>query len=395
MKVDTNIQVLFLSDIHFGEHQNSKNLFNELQNMLYKQEQIQTAITNKTLKLIVFGGDYWGTKLSLTSIDAQFGIRFINELYQFCKIHKIFLRMLKGTLSHDLNQLEVFEHLVKDSQGLFRIFDTVGYEALPIDETTKLKVLYVPEEYIGETSGNFYKKVLSKPKFWDFIFGHGTFDFSAFSNQKILSERSIKAAPILDSNKFNETVKGAVLFGHIHIKDHRKRVFYPGSFSRLNFGEEEPKGCYLVNYDYATGKTNLKFLENTLAPIYKTIQLSDYFPKETIFTDSNIEEKVLLMSKLCKKYANSKLRIIDDTNTSSSLSNRVLKETFNSDSNLTLKLTTVGAAATRDERFDFILKKEYPTAETIQKFVSLKYNTTLDLDFIKKTISEDNTDNEI
>ena len=90
----------------FGEHYNSSKLYNELiQKVLYTYDK------KDELDMVIINGDYWGTKLSLNSIDAKLGISFINELYTVCKENDILIRMIKGTLSHDHNQLGAFKYL--------------------------------------------------------------------------------------------------------------------------------------------------------------------------------------------------------------------------------------------------------------------------------------------
>lgn len=377
------INILCVSDIHFGEHYSSSKLYNELiQKVLYTVRDKKDE-----LDMVIINGDYWGTKLSLNSMDAKLGISFINELYTVCKENDILIRMIRGTLSHDHNQLGAFKYLEDEDRFFFRIINNMESEEIELEDTEDpVKILYVPEEYL-EDSKSYYDDVL-KPRSWDLIFGHGTFDFTAFSSQKILSERSLKSAPILDSKKFNAAVKGAVIFGHIHIRDDKDNVCYSGSFSRLNFGEEEPKGFYVLSYSKVSEEVELEFIENDLAPIYHTEKLSNYFKKDTIFTENNIKEKVLVIEQLKKKYKGHKLRIIDDTNNVSNFSSKVLKDRYGSDEDITLKLQTIEQEVVRDDTFDFILKKEYSVPETVKRFIEIKYGMKIETEEIATVLEE-------
>jgi DNA repair exonuclease SbcCD nuclease subunit len=87
-------------------------------------------------------------------------------------------------------------------------------------------------------------------------------------------------APIFDSKQLINSCKGPVFFGHIHIRTTvREHLYYPGSFSRWRFGEEDPKGWYLCIYDMDSHKYINTFIENTLAPEYTTVslELTEYY----------------------------------------------------------------------------------------------------------------------
>jgi DNA repair exonuclease SbcCD nuclease subunit len=382
------LQIFEISDIHFGEHKDSELLYQELINVFIKK--IKENID--TLDMIIFAGDFWGTKLSLNSKDAKFGLQIINEVYNICKKKGIVIRIIKGTVSHDYNQLNNFRYLQKKN-NIFRIIEKVCEEEFEINNRL-FKVLYIPEEYTGDKT--YYDKYLNKEKYYDLIFGHATFDFSAFASQKIESEKFIKTAPILNSKDFSKIVKGAGLFGHIHIKDNKNLIYYSGSFSRLNFGEEEEKGFYEIRYNLKNSETELIFHENFLAPIFKTIKLSEFFDKSIKFTEDNIELKIKLIEKLKKKYSSANLRIIDDTKSSNNLSIKILKEKYNYDEDIKLKIEKrKDEIEVRDNTFDFILKRELSLEETIQKYILLKFNKNIKLKKIKEIIeSSDKEENE-
>jgi len=381
---DKFVHILAISDIHFGEHKNSELLYYELKEIFIKKLLDKT----KTLDMIVIAGDFWGTKLSLNSIDAKYGIQFINEIFNICKENEIQIRMIRGTISHDYNQLDNFKYLEEDESGIFKIINKVETEKFEINNKT-IRILYIPEEYLPKQEV-FYEKYLNYKNKWDFVFGHGTFDFAAFSSQKIESEKIIKTAPILDSVKFSERIKGIGIFGHIHIKTNKDKIFYLGSFSRLNFGEEEPKGFYEIKYNIKTKEVKLNFIENILAPLYITIKLSNYFDKGLKFTEDNIELKINLIEKLKTKYKNSNLRIIDDTDSVTDLSTKILKEKYNYDEDIKLRIQKEkDKTEDRDDTYDFILERSLPINKCIRKFIKLKYNRKIPLEFIDKAIKED------
>jgi DNA repair exonuclease SbcCD nuclease subunit len=63
--------------------------------------------------------------------------------------------------------------------------------------------------------------------------------------------------------------KGQVYFGHYHINTNiGDKIFYVGSYTRWQHGEEEPKGFYHISCNIEKEKYTQKFIENTLAPKY-------------------------------------------------------------------------------------------------------------------------------
>ena len=107
------------------------------------------------LHLVVIAGDYFDSKISLNSKAAKAAINWMAALVSICKEKNVKIRLIKGTNSHDNNQLELFRPYEKESlendDGFFRIYNEVC-----IEETLPgLKCLYAPDENIA--SDDYYK----------------------------------------------------------------------------------------------------------------------------------------------------------------------------------------------------------------------------------------------
>lgn len=261
------INIKCIGDIHFGSI-DPKILYNEL-----KENFIKNILKDED-NLIIILGDYFDRKLQLNDISSVIGIKFMHRLVKLCNSYKIKVRLIKGTKTHDYNQLENFRFLEKEYPKIFRIINKIEIEEMKFgtDLNTKLKILYVPEEYVNDQ--NQYYKEFKENKF-DLMFGHGTWDVFAFKNQIQESEKPIKGYPVFNYKEWEDTIKYNMIFGHIHVRNSHKKLHYTGSYSRWIFGEKEPKGFIQLTIDTDIEKSYIKFIENNLATKYIIINIPD------------------------------------------------------------------------------------------------------------------------
>lgn len=215
MKSDFIVAVI--SDIHFGA-MDCTQLLNELNLFL------EYLIGLERLNLIIIDGDLYDKKLSLNSEHTLAAFHFMTKLTNIAKDKEAKIRIIKGTLSHDNNQLE---NLMMFSDVCdFKIFNSLETEV--IDD---VKILYIPEEYIEDE--DYFEQVYSQDA--DLCFGHGMIKEAAFVGSKQESAITLKKAPIFDTDKLLENIKGIVMFGHIHNRMKiKERFYYCGSYSRLS-----------------------------------------------------------------------------------------------------------------------------------------------------------------
>jgi hypothetical protein len=90
---------------------------------------------------------------------------------------------------------------------------------------------------------------------------HGTFDYQL---------NDIKNIPKHSTLEYSELVKELIFVGHIHHHSSNGKVIAHGSFDRLGFGEESPKGYVLVNRAGSINK--ISFIENKSAKKYVTVE---------------------------------------------------------------------------------------------------------------------------
>lgn len=378
---DNKIIGFGISDIHIGSH-NTKRIEKEL-NSVFLAEVIKNK---KDLDLIVIVGDYFDKEISFDEADGVLALSFLTNLISICKTNDILLRMVRGTLSHDLNQLNNFKVLQNDT---FKIIDNIELETLfeiedEEGETTPVNALYVPEAYPKNSEEYFSELEAIMEEGVDLLFLHGTFDFTAFEGEKIMSEKPIKTAPIFKKERFEELIQGAAICGHIHAPIKSGNIYYCNSFSRSSFGEDKPKGFLRFEIDTDSWETKVIRIENKLAPVYKTIEFSE------LFVDSNmpIETKVDVINQLKSKFEN--VRIVD-SNGSSEVDSQILKSAFKLDDNVKINTKTKKqkAAEIEDTTFNFVINRELPRDETIQKFMKIKFDIDMETKRIEELLSKE------
>ena len=304
---------------------------------------------------------------------------FFNFLDNFSYSEHIPVYVLKGTKTHDYNQLDSFfdKTLVNP---YFHIINTVTVEEI----LPNFNVLFLPEEYM-EDQDAYYKEYKKKSNTYDMIIGHGTWDVFAFENQITESERNIKGSPVFKYKEWENRVHGNIIFGHIHVHNVHKKLIYPGSFDRWCFGEATEKGFIYHTYNTRTKKTSWEFIENDLARIYETVKASNIFKGK-----ATLEEKVAALKKI--KNSND-IRIDMDIDMSTE-DIAIMKNIVASKENIKLSVQTKKLVADTEEEDDkYAYLEEFPTIESqIQAWISHEKGIDLTIDDIREDITEDSKD---
>ncbi len=284
------IKIVEIADVHFGANVTlTLKLYNDLLKCFIGWIKNNAPDVN----IIAICGDLFHLKLSLTSDESQLAIRFIEDLSSSFPNARILL--IKGTRSHDLNQLDVFKPKLSDN---FKIYDTVTEDYYG----EGFKYLVIPEEYYPDKSS--YDKYFNTNEKYDWVFFHGMFDFAG-------------GAALIQGSKFNKItfspsdfeniVSGKVVGGHIHdpLVSKNGQIEYCGSFERWKHGEEKDKGFRIHKYDEKLKKVILdKFIINKDAQkfetiLYSSIDASD-LEKLIVFLKERSDGLTSLRIKICK-----------------------------------------------------------------------------------------------
>ena len=262
-------KILDISDLHIGVSKvHPIAIRNHLMKYVYPH-------INKDLFMVILNGDFFHTQLTMNGDAGITAGLIINDLIQLCVTNGVYLRVLRGTYSHDRNQNEWF--LIGDTaeiklgnQKLIDVISTGIYFEVLQFQGKSLSILYIPDNLPFEdvTQAAVDLMESSNMKF-DFIVTHGYYEHH-------LPKGLLKVPQnLLYQDKFLPYLNGYILNGHIHTSSLCKRVLTIGSFERFVHGEEESKGCYSINYGIDTHNCIFNFICNKGATIFHTIDLVD------------------------------------------------------------------------------------------------------------------------
>ena len=201
---------------------------------------------------------------------------WIADLFALCEKHKIVLRVLEGTPSHDRGQGKQFEMIYKaiKSNVDFRYVDTLSIEYI---ESLDIYTLYVPDEWDHDpditwesVQGLLKDQGLTQV---DFAVMHGNFEYHLPAHLKLPSHQS---------SRYLEIVKHYIFIGHFHTHSVYNRVITQGSFDRLGHGEEEAKGHVRVRVSEDGTLDRVEFRINHDATRFITIDATGMDAAETI-----------------------------------------------------------------------------------------------------------------
>ena len=269
-----------ISDIHVGH----KKVTADVMHMSLKKSLYPRLMTGE-LDVLYIGGDFFDTLLDMNGLAGYHAAAIIRELIDLAWEYKFFIRVLRGTFSHDRLQNQFFlladasemvdnnakasEPRMLKGDPLVRYFDSITIEYM---KTYDIHVLYVPDDLPYEDATPVIKKIIAEHQLdkVDIAVVHSYF--------RHLLPHGMPHVPnnTYDAEVFSDMVKGVVLNGHVHKSCVFHKVITNGSFERLNHGEEEAKGFFCFEYDKENEKCTHEFVENIHASIFRDINLSKY-----------------------------------------------------------------------------------------------------------------------
>ena len=373
--------ILTVGDIHFGYY-NPELLYKEFQLILQ-------TINERDIDCVVIAGDYYDTKLNMSSAHAVYSVKAFSELIKLCEEKNIKIRQIKGTNSHDPdNQLKNLAQIANSSRCDYKLFLTVDEEEL----FPGFKVLYIPEEYMDDKD-SYYSLYFKNT--YQAIFGHGMFEETNFSSKT--NFKSMRKYPIFNSRDMETICEGPIVFGHIHTPQRiRNRIQYTGSLVRSRFGEEESKGFYIASFDIDTKETNFEFIENEITSKYDTIEIKSDSKVFTMFINEQINYFKEIVNEYKRDYLRLKIYLPDDYSDTTTFVDS-MNIIFNNMKNVTLVIQENSKIKLNEEtkkkidllmnKYGFIFDKSIGYDEKIQEFIKLKTGKEISLERIRSMIS--------
>lgn len=339
----SKINIISISDIHIGH---TKTRPEVIQTNLRKY--LYCNLTDD-IDILIISGDFFDTLLDMNGDAGFIAAQTISEIKELCLNHKIYLRVLRGTFTHDRHQNQFFTvdtdvpRIGKDLS--VRVFNNISIEWI---EELGVSILYVPDDLAHENPLSAIKQcVLDSPyDKVDIASMHCYFDH--------LLPRGIPRKPhnCYSPDDIIPLVYGPILNGHIHNSCVHKTIFTNGSFDRLNHSEEEDKGYFKIQYDTSDHKVSYDFITNRGAVLYKSVIVGhdsmtlDEFPTwVNKIIDSNISP-----SKVCY------VRVISDDRNIREAAHKYVTSTFDNVYYSCKKFTT---------KDDESIKEHPPTVEEL------------------------------
>ena len=303
-----SLKYLVLSDIHLGHKVNkTENIIINLD--LYFKENHKIF---KDIDILFLAGDIFDRMVLTGSNELSLIMKWLIRIAKYCKMHKIKLRVLEGTGSHDYKQMRT------PDSALTETFEEIDYKyisnlSIEIMEEYGLSILYIPDE-VNHDSKKTYKEILELMKekdmsSIDIIIMHGQFHYQL---------PMVTMAQSFDEDDMMKICNYFISPGHIHTSSVFGKIVVQGSFDRITHGQEEDKGGMLFTL-YNEGESYYRFIKNKHSIIFNTININS----------NELTDILSMLAIEVKKYppkSNFRLRFKSDNPAIQSL--HTIKETF-------------------------------------------------------------------
>lgn len=354
-----------ISDIHFGR-------FNPKiqRDILY--EQFIQPITTINFDAIIISGDLFDHKMYAENDAIMYAIQFVQTLHQLCASKGAKLIIVKGTPSHDSDQLKMFYHYLGNEDDVTYIVEHIGFV-----EFNGHRILCIPEEHGIPVEE--YNNCLYNSGLYDIAVFHGMIKNACYGADTPTLDTS--GAPIFDIQHF-VLCKGPIIGGHIHTpKCLKSHMYYTGSPYRWCYGEEEEKGFIVCCMNDMTNEyiTHFQPIESFR---YDTINLDEYIkgkdPKFVIEHIKDLMSKGIDNIRVELTQSNDMIPILEDYfRNNSHVSFKTDKIAYNS------AVKQVQQANDQFSEYDFIQDQTLTPEEKLAMFINTKegYSPNSDLYF--------------
>ena len=276
-----------IADIHFGNGRVSPvRTYEHLQDVLYPLfEQI---------KLLIINGDTFDTLLNMNSDAGLYIAKFIDDIINLALEFKVYIRVVRGTFSHDRHQNRFFT--VKDRGAhklngidLVRVLDRITIEHF---DEMNIDVLYCPDDQPHKDLSQAIIDVIDSQhlKQVDLLCSHAYYEH--------LLPTGIPHIPhnTLSFDRLTKYVSGFMLNGHVHkALMYKDKMISSGSFERMDHDNDlRPVGMWLLSAKRSKKSLewSAEFIENKQAIPFVTFTVANY---------SSIEE---LQNAICEYMQN-------------------------------------------------------------------------------------------
>ena len=349
------------------------------------------------IDLLVINGDYFDYKLPLNSRSSIYAInamqRIVDMSYGVDYSEMFKIRIVRGTKSHDEDQLDVFNGF-ETVDNHFRII-----RELTVEETLdEMNIMYGPDENIQTSEyESKYVDVLFSDKIVNMGFFHGNFDILTNSAAVESIKNNNLPTVIFDYNLLKNLIHGPIVASH----QHKHVIIHPlyniGSYSRWEFDQEGPKGFAFIQYDTETCNFMYKQIENLFTPVYDTYEFrtSDFASSKEMVEFVNVVKHKATDDP--KAHIRVKVIVDDDREDKMTFVSGIKDYFLNT---RRVKVTITNAKKQKEiehekkEVSDRICKYEYITSnklsvtEILQRYLKEDKNVDIPMDVIDKYVKQ-------
>jgi hypothetical protein len=372
-----------IADIHLGVKAVTAE---EFKYQLY--ERFILPISEMTmLDSIVINGDVAHLALPFNSKIAEVYVWLFASVVAIAKKKNAIVIVIKGTLSHDFDQMDNVKSYANEVEMHFVDHPTVI-------ETRGMRFYGLPDIHVSTREEE--RQIYNYPdNHFDMVFGHGSLTETQFVKQD--SEHSISKNIIYDSKELQRITKGPILFGHIHTyMNIRGQIFYINSFLRFAHAEEIDKGWMIVVYIKETGQYMTERVINDLA-----FNFNSYEIKHREFEKLEVEDAIKRIDKFIKTWKVDRLSLeinymVSDANiakihmlrTYYSKDKRVNKLKFKALSEKEIEIVEASEQKV-DESKKYLIDPSLRFEQKLQRFIEEEYHVRLPLSDLETVLMSD------
>lgn len=254
------IKILSISDLHIGHNKVSPTImYRNIVKFIY-------PLLRGEIDILLIIGDFFHKLVHMDTLTSHIANLIIAELISLSVEYGFKIRVVRGTFHHDRDQLEHFES-ANNGRAIkadLKLFSTMSIETV---EDLGLTLLYVPDDLPYD---NAQSEIVRKIK----EYGLNKVDIMAihgYCKHEIPADIPIQPYNCFDSKFLEEYVNYVILKGHVHSPHVYHATITNGSFERMEHGQEEKKGFFIIHIK--DNKHTYSFIENTDTYLFKTIQI--------------------------------------------------------------------------------------------------------------------------
>lgn len=222
-------KILAMGDIHLGEIDDQNFIENEI-------PYIKNMVEKYKPDMLLLNGDTTDEdRLLLSSQTGKTLSTFCNELKIIGESYNVLIRILKGTNSHDGNNIKNISELllsdrIKHNRPLIRYIEEIEKEFFLLEDGSTFTVGFIPEPYYPEYD-QFIEDLRNYIGVSDVVCFHGMLDKAIVQLKQINSQYQLKRTMVVQNKDLSKFYKYCAICSHVHSELKFDNSYYIHRFS--------------------------------------------------------------------------------------------------------------------------------------------------------------------